>query len=138
MKIGEDGVSYFIDGAPFEFKYSYTETPAANPIRMRQPPFVPFGPGTMPRPWTGRTPKDLDSVPKPPGPFSDGAGPRSREEILGEPLTKEEINGLVEVTKKTTRQLNIGTFFFFNFFFAFYSTLWFLSIVTLVSLVNVI
>ncbi|KAF7819779.1 CRS2-associated factor 1, chloroplastic-like [Senna tora] len=131
VKIGEDGVSYVIDGAPFEFKYSYTETPKVKPIKMREPPFVPFGPTTMPRPWTGRAPlppskkklKEFDSfvLPPPhkkgvkpvqkPGPFLPGTSPRyvqSREEILGEPLTREEIDELIRGCIKSTRQLNIG------------------------------
>ncbi|XP_054798293.1 CRS2-associated factor 1, chloroplastic [Prosopis cineraria] len=131
VKVADDGVSYVIDGAPFEFKYSYTETPKMKPIKMREPPFVPFGPTTMPRPWTGRAPlppskkklKEFDSfvLPPPhkkgvkpvqkPGPFLPGTGPRyvqSREEILGEPLTQEEIDDLIKGCRKTSRQLNIG------------------------------
>lgn len=136
VTIADDGVSYIIDGAPFEFKYSYTETPKAKPIKLREPPYVPFGPSTMPRPWTGRAPlppskkklKEFDSFKLPPphkkgvkpvqapGPFLAGSGPpllryvkpRSREEILGEPLSKEEINDLVNRCMKTSRQLNIG------------------------------
>ncbi|XP_059431369.1 CRS2-associated factor 1, chloroplastic [Corylus avellana] len=131
ITIGEDGVSYVIDGAPFEFKYSYTETPKAKPVKLRERPFVPFGPTTMPRPWTGRAPlppskkplREFDSfrLPPPnkkgvkpvqaPGPFLAGAGPchaASREEILGEPLTKEEIGALVNGCMKSNRQLNMG------------------------------
>lgn len=131
VKISEDGVSYVIEGAPFEFKYSYTETPKSKPVQMREPPFVPFGPVTMPRPWTGRPPlppskkklKEFDSfvLPPPhkkgvkpvqsPGPFLPGTSPsyvRSIEEVLGEPLTKEEINELVRSTLKSSRQLNLG------------------------------
>ncbi|KAI9118903.1 hypothetical protein K1719_009578 [Acacia pycnantha] len=131
VKVADDGVSYVIDGAPFEFKYSYTETPKVKPLKMREPPFVPFGPTTMPRPWTGRAPlppskkklREFDSfvLPPPhkkgvkpvqkPGPFLPGTSPRyvqSREEILGEPLTEEEIDELVQGCRKTSRQLNIG------------------------------
>ncbi|OIW20738.1 hypothetical protein TanjilG_21801 [Lupinus angustifolius] len=110
VKIGEDGVSYFIDGAPFEFKYSYTETPNIKPIQLRQEPVVPFGPETMRRPWTGRIPKDNRRfmIPPPPDLYSNGPRPMSREETLGEPLTEEEINGLVEATMKSTRVLYIG------------------------------
>lgn len=47
-----------------------------------------------------------------PGPFLAGTEPRyqaaSREEVLGEPLTKEEVDELVKATLKTKRQLNIG------------------------------
>ncbi|KAK7358361.1 hypothetical protein VNO77_00288 [Canavalia gladiata] len=131
VRISEDGLSYVIEGAPFEFKYSYTETPKAKPLKMREAPFVPFGPVTMPRPWTGRAPlppskkklKEFDSfvLPPPhkkgvkpvqsPGPFLPGTSPRyvkTREEILGEPLTPEEIRDLVKSCLKTERQLNIG------------------------------
>lgn len=85
----------------------------------------------MGRPWTGRAPlppskkklKEFDSFQLPPphkkgvkpvqapGPFLFGSGPRyvkSREEILGEPLTKEEISDLVNKCMKVMRQLNIG------------------------------
>lgn len=129
--VGEDGVSYVIDGAPFEFKYSYTETPKVKPIKLREPPFVPFGPTTMPRPWTGRAPlpaskkklKEFDSfhLPppgkkgvkpiQPPGPFLPGTAPRyvyNREEILGEPLTEEETKDLIKSCIRTRRQLNMG------------------------------
>ncbi|XP_028806550.1 CRS2-associated factor 1, chloroplastic isoform X2 [Neltuma alba] len=131
VKVADDGVTYVIDGAPFEFKYSYTETPKVKPLKMREPPFVPFGPTTVPRPWTGRAPlppskkklKEFDSfvLPPPhkkgvkpvqkPGPFLPGTGPRyvqSREEVLGAPLTQEEIDELVKGCRKTKRQLNIG------------------------------
>lgn len=129
--VGEDGLSYVIDGAPFEFKYSYTETPKTKPVQLREPPYAPFGPTTMPRPWTGRAPlppskkkmREFDSfrLPPPhkkgvkpvqaPGPFLQGSGPKyvmSREEILGEPLTEEEIKDLVNGCIKSKRQLNMG------------------------------
>ncbi|KAK5824626.1 CRS2-associated factor 1, chloroplastic isoform X1 [Gossypium arboreum] len=131
VAIGEDGVSFVIDGAPFEFKYSYTETPKVKPVKLREPPYSPFGPTTMPRPWTGRAPlppskkkmKEFDSfvLPPPekkgvksiqkPGPYLPGTGPRyvqSREEILGEPLTAEEVKELVNSCLKSQRQLNMG------------------------------
>ncbi|XP_022729148.1 CRS2-associated factor 1, chloroplastic [Durio zibethinus] len=131
VSVGDDGVSFVIDGAPFEFKYSYTETPKVQPIKLREPPYSPFGPTTMPRPWTGRAPlppskkkmKEFDSfvLPRPnkkgvkpiqkPGPYLPGTGPRyvhSREEILGEPLNAEEIKELVNSCLKSQRQLNMG------------------------------
>ncbi|GMH03325.1 hypothetical protein Nepgr_005164 [Nepenthes gracilis] len=131
VKIAEDGVSYVVDGAPFEYMYSYTETPKIKPIVLREPPIAPFGPDTMPRPWTGRKPlppskkklPEFDSFVLPPankkgvkpvqkpGPYLPGSGPkyvRSREEILGESLTKEEVKELIEGCMKTKRQLNIG------------------------------
>ncbi|KAL2940542.1 CRS2-associated factor 1 chloroplastic [Bienertia sinuspersici] len=132
IKVGENGVTYVVPGAPFEFMYSYTETPKnVKPIGLREPAITPFGPGTMPRPWTGRKPlpgskKELpqfDSfiIPEPgkkgvkpvqkPGPFLPGSGPKyvvSREEVLGEPLTDEEVKDLVQGCRKTKRQLNMG------------------------------
>lgn len=130
VSLSEDGVSYVIDGAPFEFKYSYTETPKVKPIKLREP-YAPFGPTTMSRPWTGRAPlppskkklPEFDSFQLPPknkkgvkpvqapGPFLAGSGPKyvmSREEILGEPLTKEEIKALIRGCINSNRQLNIG------------------------------
>uniref|UniRef100_A0A2P2LHE3 CRM domain-containing protein n=1 Tax=Rhizophora mucronata TaxID=61149 RepID=A0A2P2LHE3_RHIMU len=131
IKISEDGLSYVVDGAPFEFKYSYTETPKVKPLKLREAPFAPFGPTTMRRPWTGRAPKpagknklrEFDSFVLPPpnekgvkpvqylGPFPLGSGPRdvkTREEILGEPLTVEEVKVLVNGCRKSKRQLNMG------------------------------
>ncbi|XP_059634927.1 CRS2-associated factor 1, chloroplastic [Cornus florida] len=130
INVGDDGVSYIIPDAPFAFQYSYTETPKEKPVKLREPPIAPFGPGTMPRPWTGRKPLppskkklEFDSFQLPPphkkgvkpvqapGPYLAGSGPkyvRSREEILGEPLTKEEIEDLIQGCIKTKRQLNMG------------------------------
>ncbi|KAL6224064.1 hypothetical protein ACLB2K_002920 [Fragaria x ananassa] len=131
ISIGDDGLSYVIDGAPFEFKYSYTETPKQKPIKLREPPYAPFGPTTMGRPWTGRAPllaskkkmKEFDSFQLPPphkkgvrpvqspGPYLPGSGPKyvkSREVILGDPLTNQEVKDLVNGCIKTRRQLNMG------------------------------
>ncbi|XP_010526447.1 PREDICTED: CRS2-associated factor 1, chloroplastic [Tarenaya hassleriana] len=131
VKLSDDGLTYVIDGAPFEFKYSYTETPKVKPVKLREPPYAPFGPTTMGRPWTGRAPlppsqkkpREFDSFQLPPagkkgvkpvqkpGPFMPGSGPRyvyTREEILGEPLTKEEVKEMVLSCLKTRRQLNMG------------------------------
>ncbi|CAM8935731.1 unnamed protein product [Rhodiola kirilowii] len=131
VAVSEDGVSYKVEGVPFELMYSYTETPKVKPIALRETPYSPFGPVTMGRPWTGKAPlppskknlKEFDSfvLPPPhkkgvkpvqsPGPFLPGSGPKyvkTREEILGEPLTREEINALVESCLRTNRQLNIG------------------------------
>ncbi|MED6147121.1 CCR4-Not complex caf1 ribonuclease subunit Caf1 [Stylosanthes scabra] len=133
VRLADDGVSYVFEGAPFEFRHSYTETPPVKPVRIREPPFTPFGPATMPRPWTGRTPwwvkkkKELSKLGfarpesradkkwvKPVennGPVLPGSGPKevqSREEVLGEPLTKEEINALVAGAAKSSCQLIIG------------------------------
>ncbi len=116
----------------FDYQFSYSETPKIEPIGFREPQFSPFGPSTMPRPWTGKAPlpgskkklPEFDSFKppppnkkgvkhvQPPGPYPEGEGPQeamSREEILGEPLTKEEINDAIERVNKENRQLNLGT-----------------------------
>ncbi|XP_047969988.1 CRS2-associated factor 1, chloroplastic [Salvia hispanica] len=131
FRIDDNGISYEMPEAPFLYQYSYTETPKARPVKLREPLVSPFGPETMARPWTGRRPlpsskkklPEFDSFKLPPphkkgvkpvqapGPFLPGSGPkhvRSREEILGEPLTKEEIEALIESSRKSTRQLNMG------------------------------
>ncbi|KAJ0824931.1 hypothetical protein HanRHA438_Chr17g0797701 [Helianthus annuus] len=54
--VGDSGVSYQLPGAPFEFQFSYSETPRAKPIAIREPAFLPFAPPSMPRPWTGKPP----------------------------------------------------------------------------------
>lgn len=134
--VGESGVSYFLPGAPFEFQYSYSETPKAKPLAIREPAFLPFAPPTMPRPWTGKAPLKsakekkrnrkiplLDSfLPPPagaegvkqvemPGPFPFGKYPKvrkTREEILGEPLKKLEIKMLIRPHLSSNRQVNLG------------------------------
>ncbi|XP_044464653.1 CRS2-associated factor 1, chloroplastic-like [Mangifera indica] len=111
VTVGEDGISYVIDGWPFEFKYSYTETPKVKPLGLREP-YAPFVPTTMSRPWTGQTPlpksikklKEFDTFELPPPSMFVS----SREEILGELLTKEEVEELVQSCKKSKRQLNMG------------------------------
>ncbi|CAN6284552.1 unnamed protein product [Urochloa humidicola] len=132
VRVTDRGLSYSLDGAPFEFQYSYTEAPRARPVALREAPFLPFGPEATPRPWTGRKPlpksrkemPEFDSFVLPPhgkkgvkpvqspGPFLAGMEPRyqaaSREEVLGEPLTKEEVAELVKGSVKTNRQLNMG------------------------------
>lgn len=131
IKVDENGVCYEFPEAPFVYQYSYTETPKLKPNKLREPLVSPFGPESMQRPWTGRKPlppskkelPEFDSFQLPPpykkgvkpvqapGPFLAGSGPKyvkSREEILGEPLTKEEKMELINSCKKTTRQLNIG------------------------------
>ncbi|KAK7373092.1 hypothetical protein VNO80_06489 [Phaseolus coccineus] len=123
VKIGEDGVSYVVDGAPFDFKFSYTETPKANLVKLREPPYVPFGPPTLPRPWTGRNPvppskTKVTNFHLLSPPLSDGEGAElvrlavpiweSREQVLGEPLTENENNRLVKRAGKSSRQLHIG------------------------------
>lgn len=132
ISFSEKGISYKLENAPFEFQYSYTETPKVKPLALREPPFLPFGPTTMPRPWTGRAPlpaskkklPEFDSFKLPPpwkkgvktvqapGPYLAGSGPKytaaTREEILGEPLTNEEVKELIKGCLKSKRQLNMG------------------------------
>ncbi|XP_049405124.1 CRS2-associated factor 1, chloroplastic [Solanum stenotomum] len=131
IKVDENGVCYEFPEAPFVYQYSYTETPKLKPKKLREPLVSPFGPESMQRPWTGRKPlppskkkrPEFDSFQLPPphkkgvkpvqapGPFLAGSGPKyvkSREEVLGEPLTKEEMMELINSCKKTTRQMNIG------------------------------
>ncbi|KAH9773187.1 CRS2-associated factor 2 [Citrus sinensis] len=131
VTIGESGVSYRLPGAPFEFQYSYTETPQAKPLAIREPAFLPFGPPTMPRPWTGKQPlkKSKKKIPlfdsfnpplpgkkgvkhvEMPGPFPLGKYPqegKTREDILGEPLKRWEISMLVKPLLKDNRQVNLG------------------------------
>ncbi|KAK7379976.1 hypothetical protein VNO78_32280 [Psophocarpus tetragonolobus] len=123
VKIGDDGLSYVVDGAPFEFRFSYTETPNAKPVKFRESQFAPFGPSSMLRPWTGRNPvppskttvKEFHVLAPPPQDEEDVepvrlGGPvwKWREDVLGEPLTKDEINRLVKGTDKSTRELHIG------------------------------
>ncbi|RDX58128.1 CRS2-associated factor 2, chloroplastic, partial [Mucuna pruriens] len=126
--IGESGVSYLLPGAPFEFQFSYSETPKVAPLAIREPAFLPFAPPTMPRPWTGKAPLkstkkkkiplfDSFNPPAPdakgvkrvemPGPFPMGKFPKegkTREEILGEPLKKWEIQMLVKPMMSDNRQ----------------------------------
>lgn len=105
----------------------------------------------MGRPWTGRAPlppskkklKEFDSFQLPPpnkkgvkpvqkpGPYLPGTGPRyvsTREEILGEPLTAEEVRELVESVKRSSRQLNMGIkiCFWILFCYKFYLFIFFL------------
>jgi hypothetical protein len=139
--VGPSGVTFRLPGAPFDFQFSYSETPRAAPLAIREPPFLPFAPPTMPRPWTGKAPlltkeekarrrgvrlhtplgqepprtvsahgimmevrgrrqRDFARV-------SPGDG-RSREEVLGEPLTSDEVRDLIKPHMSHNRQLNIG------------------------------
>lgn len=54
--VGPSGVTFRLPGAPFDFQFSYSEAPRAAPLAIREPPFLPFAPPTMPRPWTGKAP----------------------------------------------------------------------------------
>ncbi|CAH2033717.1 unnamed protein product [Thlaspi arvense] len=129
--IGDSGVSYQLPGAPFEFQFSYSETPKAKPVGIREPAFMPFAPPTMPRPWTGKAPLKkskkkiplFDSFSPPPagksgvkyvempGPFPFGRYPKeamTRDEILGEPLKKWEKGMLIKPHMHDNRQVNLG------------------------------
>ncbi|XP_065876143.1 CRS2-associated factor 2, chloroplastic [Euphorbia lathyris] len=127
--IGDNGVSYLLPDAPFEFQYSYSEIPKVKPLAIREPPFLPFAPPTMPRPWTGKAPlkkskkkiplfdsftspdkegtKRLEMpVPFPMRKFQEDQ--RSREEILGMPLKRWEIKMLIKPLLSDNRQVNLG------------------------------
>ncbi|KAL6658908.1 hypothetical protein ACP70R_002948 [Stipagrostis hirtigluma subsp. patula] len=91
---------------PFDFRYSYSETdPAWKPIGFREPTrFSPFGPGRLDRPWDGVAAATR-------GAGGDGvSGERSREEVLGEPLSEAEVAELVERYRHSdcSRQINLG------------------------------
>jgi hypothetical protein len=129
--VGPSGVTFRLPGAPFDFQFSYSEAPRAAPLAIREPPFLPFAPPTMPRPWTGKAPlltKEEKARRRgvrlhtplgqePPrtvsahgimmARVSPGDG-RSREEVLGEPLTSAEVRDLIKPHMSHNRQLNIG------------------------------
>ncbi|XP_058084160.1 CRS2-associated factor 2, chloroplastic isoform X3 [Magnolia sinica] len=130
--LGESGLSYLLPGAPFEFQFSYSETPKAKPLAIREPPFLPFGPPTMPRPWTGKAPLKKSKKKKvplfnsfdPPPPETEGVKrmetqrllvlgrypkeQKTREEILGNPLTRAEVRRLVQPYLSRNRQVNLA------------------------------
>nr|XP_043606681.1 CRS2-associated factor 2, chloroplastic [Erigeron canadensis] len=125
--VGDSGVSYQLPGAPFEFQYSYSETPRAKPIAIREPAFLPFAPPTMPRPWTGKAPlkkstrkvKLFESLGESgdedvnkfemlkPYELGDYVV-KSREEVLGKPLSRAERLELVKRHVSSNRQVNLG------------------------------
>lgn len=138
--VGESGVSYLLPDAPFEFQFSYSETPKVKPIAFREPAFLPFGPPTMSRPWTGKAPlkskkekelkrqKRVRLVPSSPSEERKESERmvmetsrkitgnyrmhrRSREEILGKPLSRSEIRALVKPCLSRNRQVNLGKLF---------------------------
>ncbi|EOA40031.1 hypothetical protein CARUB_v10008723mg [Capsella rubella] len=129
--IGDSGVSYQLPGAPFEFQFSYSETPKVKPVGIREPAFMPFAPPTMPRPWTGKAPlkKSKKKIPlfdsfnpppagksgvkyvEMPGPLPFGRYPKeglNRDEILGEPLKRWEKGMLIKPHMHDNRQVNLG------------------------------
>lgn len=132
--VGESGVSYHLPGAPFEFQFSYSETPKVKPVAIREPAFLPFAPPTMPRPWTGKAPmknarrkerkialvesmtpvaeeeggvRHLDMVrPMEMGRFPAEVKPRAS--VIGKPLTRAEIYELLKPHIGSNRQVNLG------------------------------
>ncbi|KAH9318937.1 hypothetical protein KI387_020706, partial [Taxus chinensis] len=123
--VGDNGIAYRVPGAPFELQFSYSETPKMKPVALREPPYVPFGPTTMPRPWTGGSPlaqskkntKDMfpqpqrQGVPRFQQHVYDGTNANngiSRDRILGKPLSEEEIQELVDGCVRSNRQINLG------------------------------
>ncbi|EPS59439.1 hypothetical protein M569_15368, partial [Genlisea aurea] len=129
--VGNSGISYHLPGAPFEFMFSYSEIPKAQPLAMREPAFLPFAPPTMPRPWTGKAPmkkrKRNIKLFEPLGAEDSDLGDvgvkkyemlrsynlgkfpvRPREEVLGEPLTREEIKEMLKRCLSSNRQVNLG------------------------------
>ncbi|KAL2629644.1 hypothetical protein R1flu_014330 [Riccia fluitans] len=114
-----------------QYQYSYSEVPKAPILGFRETPYSPFGPQDMiARPWTGsaplkpqkKKPPEFDSFNPPPikkgvkyvqkpGPFLPGRGPKpgkTREEILGEPLTEQEVKELVAASIKSKKMVNLG------------------------------
>ncbi|KAK9698392.1 hypothetical protein RND81_08G101100 [Saponaria officinalis] len=92
---------------PFDFCYSYSESdPSARPISFREPPkYSPFGPGRLDRKWTGTcapVEEDEDLVRE--------MWEEEKDRVLGEPLTEEEVDLLVEKYRHSDckQQINIG------------------------------
>ncbi|CAL5392867.1 unnamed protein product [Camellia sinensis] len=90
---------------PFDFRYSYSETnPSIEPIGYREPPrFSPFGPGRLDRKWTGTCAPAKEAV-------DLLTSEEQRRQVLGEPLSKEEVAALVERFRHNdcSRQINLG------------------------------
>ncbi|XP_078444237.1 CRS2-associated factor 1, mitochondrial-like [Wolffia australiana] len=104
---------------PFDFRYSYSESSSnVKPIGLREPKYSPFGPGRIDRVWTGIRAPAVDptvrSADCEPSGDEDGkkkqARRRSREEILGEPLSMAERKILVDKCQRNRckRQINLG------------------------------
>ncbi|KDP39108.1 hypothetical protein JCGZ_00865 [Jatropha curcas] len=90
---------------PFDFRYSYSESnPGVEPIGYREPKrFSPFGPGRLDRKWTGtaapfQAEVDMEKIME------------ERNRVLGDPLTEEEAEYLVERYRHSdcSRQINLG------------------------------
>ncbi|PPD66326.1 hypothetical protein E1A91_1Z028900v1 [Gossypium mustelinum] len=90
---------------PFDFRHSYSETdPTLEPIGFREPKrFSPFGPGRLDREWTGTSAPVRDEV-------DSCLVEEERIRVLGDPLTEEEIEELVEKYRHSdcARQINLG------------------------------
>ncbi|CAN6469862.1 unnamed protein product [Victoria cruziana] len=131
VMVGESGISYLLPDAPFEFQFSYSEVPKAKPLAMREPAYLPFAPPTMARPWTGKPPLKKKEEKKkrrkvalfePLNSPEDAAGGtkllqkqlpfrrevKTREEILGKPLSRAEIRALIKPLVSCNRQVNLG------------------------------
>lgn len=113
--------------------YSYSETPKAQPLAMREPAFLPFAPPTMRRPWTGKAPmkksKRNIKIFEPLGGDNLNAAEkryemlrdyelgkfsmRPRKEVLGEPLTKSEIKEMLKPCLSSNKQVNLGDFYLY-------------------------
>lgn len=97
---------------PFDFRHSYSETdPTLEPIGFREPKrFSPFGPGRLDREWTGTSAPVLDEV-------NSCLVKEERIRVLGDPLTEEEIEELVEKYRHSdcARQINLGNSVFHLF-----------------------
>ncbi|KAG4149990.1 hypothetical protein ERO13_D05G367700v2 [Gossypium hirsutum] len=90
---------------PFDFRHSYSEAdPTLEPIGFREPKrFSPFGPGRLDREWTGTSAPVRDEV-------DSCLVEEERIQVLGDPLTEEEIEELVEKYRHSdcARQINLG------------------------------
>ncbi|GFS31791.1 RNA-binding CRS1 / YhbY (CRM) domain-containing protein [Actinidia rufa] len=123
------GVSYLLPCAPFEFKFSYFETPKAKPVAILKPSFLPFAPPSMARPWTEKAPMKsaqekkialfelVDSEGSSRVMRFETARPyrlgnyaatevRPREEMIRKPLTRAEIRELLKPHISSNRQVN--------------------------------
>ncbi|XP_020591286.1 CRS2-associated factor 2, mitochondrial isoform X2 [Phalaenopsis equestris] len=96
----------FHSDLPFDFRFSYSETDASvRPIGFREPPrFSPFGPGRLDRKWNGVSAPAVGEF------LPEGAMEEQRRFVLGEPLSEEEVEELVERYRHNdcSRQINLG------------------------------
>ncbi|PKU68392.1 CRS2-associated factor 2, mitochondrial [Dendrobium catenatum] len=96
----------FHSDLPFDFRFSYSETDTSvQPIGFREPPrFSPFGPGRLDRKWNGVSAPAVGEFP----PEEDME--EQRRSVLGEPLSEEEVEEIVERYRHSdcSRQINLG------------------------------